>query len=449
MRNQLYWTDTTDDVIRVSDLEGKNTRILISLGLDEPRGIVLDPERGSMFWTDWGAAPKIETAALNGTERITLVNTSLQWPNGITLDRKRMLVFWVDSGTDTLESINYDGNNRTLLFVKIDFHLFGVTFNSPYIFVSEWDYKSVYKMNISSGTIAGTHYFGGLNKIMGIVPFDSSWQRRGSGSPKRKCQQNGTWSGQEFINCGNQHGTKCNFSCPIGYRLNGSSVITCVAPGNQHPGVWNDSVPTCEVVMCPLPMPPANSVRQGCSGNATEYPYSTECQFSCIEGYTPNGSSLRKCQDNGLWSGGGEFYCERILCESLQLPPSMRTNGSCSPLPGNACQFTCERGLNLIGSAVRWCDKDGSWTGMQPRCEVIACPVLSLPTNGVLLGCNTNTTEMLYGAECRFSCEDGSVATGSTVRRCTENATWTGIDLQCAGIRSENNWNHENLKIDH
>ena len=46
--------------------------------------------------------------------------------------------------------------------------------------------------------------------------------------------------------CGNQHGTKCNFSCPIGYRLNGSSVITCVAPGNQHPGVWNDSVPTCE-----------------------------------------------------------------------------------------------------------------------------------------------------------------------------------------------------------
>ena len=50
MRYQLYWTDTTDDVIRVSDLEGKNTRILISLGLDEPRGIALDPERG---WADF------------------------------------------------------------------------------------------------------------------------------------------------------------------------------------------------------------------------------------------------------------------------------------------------------------------------------------------------------------------------------------------------------------
>ena len=46
--------------------------------------------------------------------------------------------------------------------------------------------------------------------------------------------------------CDNHYGTQCNFSCAIGYRLNGSSSVMCVAPGNQHPGVWNNTIPRCE-----------------------------------------------------------------------------------------------------------------------------------------------------------------------------------------------------------
>ena len=46
--------------------------------------------------------------------------------------------------------------------------------------------------------------------------------------------------------CDNHYGSQCNFSCAIGYRLNGSSTVTCVAPSNQHPGVWNSTIPRCE-----------------------------------------------------------------------------------------------------------------------------------------------------------------------------------------------------------
>ena len=46
--------------------------------------------------------------------------------------------------------------------------------------------------------------------------------------------------------CDNHYGAHCNFSCAIGYRLNGSSTVTCVAPGNQHPGVWSNTTPRCE-----------------------------------------------------------------------------------------------------------------------------------------------------------------------------------------------------------
>ena len=61
----------------------------------------------------------------------------------------------------------------------------------------------------------------------------------------------------------------------------------------------------------------------------------------------------------------------------------------------------------------------------------VTCPTLPLPANSKLLSCST--TEMLYGTVCRFSCNEAFEAKGSTVRRCTENGTWSGTDLVCVG----------------
>ena len=70
-------------------------------------------------------------------------------------------------------------------------------------------------------------------------------------------------------------------------------------------------------------------------------------------------------------------------------------------------------------------------------CSAVKC---TLPTNGILLGCNTNSTEMSLGAECRFSCKERAEEIGSTVRKCSENGTWSGVDLVCAGIRFTNTY---------
>jgi len=170
-------------------------------------------------------------------------------------------------------------------------------------------------------------------------------------------------------NCTNHFGTQCNFSCAIGYRLNGSSTLTCVSPGNKHPGVWNSTIPTCE----------------------------------------------------------------GILCEPLQLAPTLKMKASCSRLPGDTCEFACERGYDLIGSSIRTCNSEGSWTGTQPRCDAVTCSKLSPPSNGELLGCNA--TQMIYSTVCTFSCKEGFEGKGSFVRSCTENGTWSGTDLVCTGNR--------------
>jgi low density lipoprotein receptor-related protein 5/6 len=77
---------------------------LITDELYEPRAIALAPEHGLMFWSDWNELrPKIERAALDGSQRALLIDEGLGWPNGIALDLEQSKIYWCDAKTDKLE----------------------------------------------------------------------------------------------------------------------------------------------------------------------------------------------------------------------------------------------------------------------------------------------------------------------------------------------------------
>ena len=44
--DKLYWTDAKKDRIEVLDLSNSKRTVLISTGLDQPRGIAVHPTRG-------------------------------------------------------------------------------------------------------------------------------------------------------------------------------------------------------------------------------------------------------------------------------------------------------------------------------------------------------------------------------------------------------------------
>ena len=60
----------------------------------------------------------------------------------------------------------------------------------------------------------------------------------------------------------------------------------------------------------------------------------------------------------------------------------------------------------------------------------ITCPGLLSPRNGTWLGCSGNTTEF-YDTVCQFGCNNGYVGSGSHIRRCQENETWSGEEFVC------------------
>ena len=179
--SQLYWTDTTYDNISVSDLDGNNQRTLFSLGLDEPRGIALDLDSGFMFWTDWGANPKIERASLTGSQRLAIVTANLHWPNCIDLDKGNKRIFWVDATYmhDKVESVDYNGNNRKLLYQQQGLHPFGVAFVPPFLFFTDWvAHQEIHQLDADNGTVLRRYDISG--QPMGIVAYDSSRQPAGT-----------------------------------------------------------------------------------------------------------------------------------------------------------------------------------------------------------------------------------------------------------------------------
>lgn len=72
-----------------------------------------------MFWTDWGAIPKIERANLDGQSRRTVVSGDLKWPNGLVIDEASQTLFWADAGLDKIETSNLMVKYIVCLFIAL------------------------------------------------------------------------------------------------------------------------------------------------------------------------------------------------------------------------------------------------------------------------------------------------------------------------------------------
>ena len=137
-----------------------------------------------MFWTDWGASPKIEKATLRGTQRVAIVTSNLVWPNGIELDIGNKRIYWVDAGADRIESVDYHGNNRVLLKLVTGYHPFGVALIPPFLFSTDWalaffGLSLIHKLDATTGYYVESSY-SVRGRPFGIVAYDSSRQPPGT-----------------------------------------------------------------------------------------------------------------------------------------------------------------------------------------------------------------------------------------------------------------------------
>ena len=127
-----------------------------------------------MYWSDWGASPKIEQANMDGTGRITLVSSGLAWVNSLALDFKNKLLYWCDAQLDKIERVDLQGNNRVLILnltSATDHHPFGLALYEDALFWSDWSTRSIHKYNMTSSV--SEVLIRGMRRPMEIHIYDS------------------------------------------------------------------------------------------------------------------------------------------------------------------------------------------------------------------------------------------------------------------------------------
>lgn len=76
-----------------------------------------------MYWTEWGGKPKIDRAAMDGSERTTLV-PNVGRANGLTIDYAKRRLYWTDLDTNLIESSNMLGKLSFFWFRHIVVYCF-------------------------------------------------------------------------------------------------------------------------------------------------------------------------------------------------------------------------------------------------------------------------------------------------------------------------------------
>ena len=234
------------------------------------------------------------------------------------------------------------------------------------------------------------------------------------------------------------NGATCAVSCVDGFRA-GVSIDTKFS---CHEGIWSGSHPTCAAETCTRGTK-IQHARKDCTGLTI----GRQCQFSCKDGFDPEGEHV--C---GLAPGDGSSLDQRIMaggtcvCASgkyddesdhasdtarcLSIGEETCAVATMDPIPlnstrlcgasvqhGEGCSIRCDDGFRASSQfqATLQCglkyqgvpSSAGVWSGAMPTCDAEICTQrLAIPHS------SADCTGYTVGQHCSFTCQNGFAPAG-------------------------------------
>ena len=90
----LYYIDSRKGTLNVLSTRNVTYRRILLKNLKRPRAIVIHPNQGYIFFSEWDRPANISRAHADGSNLVVFKNLTLGWPNGLAIDFSKDRLYW-------------------------------------------------------------------------------------------------------------------------------------------------------------------------------------------------------------------------------------------------------------------------------------------------------------------------------------------------------------------
>jgi len=148
----LYYIDSRKGTLNVINVSNTTQRRVLLTNLKRPRAIVLHPNRGLLFYSEWDRPANISRAYLDGTNVTIFKGLLLGWPNGLSIDFQADRLYWCDALLDQIQHAKLDGTDVRAFTTPSIKHPFSLVIHQEWLYLTDWRLDAVIKMNKETGS---------------------------------------------------------------------------------------------------------------------------------------------------------------------------------------------------------------------------------------------------------------------------------------------------------